>query len=89
MTSAEQIQIAADMIALDCAVSPHVALVIARRLHEIWMRPGGPQRHIPAGEIAQKCRDLYDLALESPAPVPRNMAPRDKTDDWDFKNSKT
>lgn len=70
MTPAEQIQIAADMIAKDCAVSQHVALMIARRLHAIWMRPGGEQRFIPTGEIAQRFRDRYNLSLESPAPFP-------------------
>lgn len=79
LTVDQQIQIAADMIYDDksCGfVSRDVALNIARRLYDIWMKPGGPQRHIPQGEIAQRFRARYDLAAESPAPIPEKWCGR-------------
>lgn len=65
---AETIQIAADFIHDECGkrgtpVSSDVALAIARHLWDIWHRPGGMCRHIPAGDIAQKFRERYELPL--------------------------
>lgn len=33
---------------------------VARTLYDLWMRPGGPQRHIRQGEVAQKFRERYE-----------------------------
>lgn len=69
MTPAEQIQIAADMLDAEFqdmglfGVSKAQCLSIARRLHDLWMKPGGEQRYIRTpGEVAQKFRERYEGA---------------------------
>ena len=62
------IQLAADYIRDESAkrgmpVSADVSLSIARKLWDFWSRPGGPLRHIPAGEIARRFRERYELPL--------------------------
>ena len=70
MTSAEQIQIAADMLHDELRrrgtpVTADVCLHLARRLHDIWhtrIEPLG----LPPGEVAQRFRERY-LASEASA----------------------
>jgi len=69
MPEQEQIARAADLIDDELqargvfGVGRSECLKIARQLYDIWMRPGGPQRHIPAGEVAQRFRQRYEQAV--------------------------
>lgn len=66
MSDAIQIQLAADLIHAELngkgsLCSRDMALSIARKLHALWMKPGGPQRFIATpGEVAQKHRARYE-----------------------------
>lgn len=66
---AHQLQLAADFIDQELqargifGVGRADCLKIARQLYDIWMRPGGPQRYLPPGEIAAKFRERYELPL--------------------------
>src|SRR4051812_22106870 len=69
LTPNQKIQLAADKIDQQLQdkgifnIGRAECLRLARLLYDIWMRPGGPQHHIPQGEVAQKFRERYEHVL--------------------------
>ena len=66
MSAAELIQ--AEMIKLEMPVPFNTCVSIARQLFSIWTKPGGPQRFIPQGDVAQHFRARHVAAgmIENP-----------------------
>jgi hypothetical protein len=61
MTREQMIAGAADILKENLPyVSQADLVMIATKLYDFYFKPGGPQRHIPAGEVAQKFRERFE-----------------------------